>query len=345
MPTAQLIVDLDAVRSNYEVYRRRHGGVAGVLKGNAYGLGMERIATTLYAAGCRDFFVASVDEGESLREVLSDARIVVLSGPIVADDVVRMRTARLVPVINNVEQVDLFGDERPAVVVHIDTGMNRLGFRRASDAATCVDGFPVDMVISHYACADDVDHPMNEAQTERFALDRQLFAGVPWSLGNSAAALSEREVGMVRIGLGLTGASPFLHERRVLKPVARLEVSVAGVYPLGRGETVGYGASYTATDDERIAVLTIGYADGVPRSLSNKGAFYSGRARLPIRGRISMDLTVVGLDDRANLTVGDRVEWFGGSQSLEHVAADAGTLNYEILTGIGQRVARRYLGG
>ena len=343
MPAPQLIVDLGAIRSNYKHYRRLQGDVAAVVKANAYGLGMGPVARTLERAGCQDFFVATIEEGESLRRILNHARIIVLSGPIVASDVERLRRAVLIPVINHRKQLALFGSSRPPVIVHLDTGMNRLGFRDITEAKRCVEGFPVAMVMSHYACADDPANPMNEKQASRFSRWCAHFPGTPSSVANSAAALGEPAEGIARVGLGLTGASPLRHGSMSLTPAVRVEVSVAGVYALRRGESVGYGGTYTALDDERVAVLAIGYADGVPRSLGNRGAFYGSAGRLPIRGNISMDLTVIALPDDQRLQLGDRVEWFGESQSLDQVAADAETINYEILASIGSRVERRYI--
>ncbi len=342
MNRPRLTVDLAAIRRNYATYVRINGSVASVVKANAYGCGVGPVAETLWRAGCREFFVATVPEAVALRQSLADATIYVLSGPVTLDDVRSLVAAAAVPVINHQAQIELCRGAIGDVAIHVDTGINRLGFRDADEAANAARGFNVLVALSHFACADEPDNPANAAQRANFLRVAALFPQAQPSFANSAAARSETP-GMARVGLGLWGASPFADDSAALDPAIVFEAPVIAAYELAAGEAVGYGATYRADRDERVAVIGAGYADGVRRALSNCGRFVWRRHDLAIRGRISMDLTVVDLPEGVDLKTGDVVEWFGREQTLESVARDAGVVNYEILTGTGARVERVYL--
>ena len=344
MRTPVLTIDLAAVRQNYAFYRARCEAVAAVVKANAYGLGVEPVARTLFQSGCHDFFVATVREAVDLRVHLPTARIFTLAGPITLDDVQDLVGASIVPVSNDVDQLGLCRGSLNDIAVHVDTGINRLGFRGVESVVQAVSGFNVVLAMTHPACADDPEDPSNARQIAAYESLVTRFPGAIASYPNSAAAHSFPR-GMARIGLSLTGASPFADDSGALAPAAVFEAPVIAAYGLRAGEGVGYGATYVAKADERVAVIAAGYADGVRRALSNRGYFMTAGHKLAIRGRISMDLTVVDVPEGVNLHRGDVVEWFGRQQSLEAVARDAGVVNYEILTGMGARVERRYVNG
>lgn len=344
MNGARLTVDLAAIRKNYQTYVAINGSVASVVKANAYGLGVDPIAETLWQAGCREFFVATVREAVELRGLLAEATIYALSGPITTDDIGLLNKAAVVPVINHESQIELCRGSIVDLAIHVDTGINRLGFRDADAAADAARGFNVVVALSHFACADEPDNAANVAQRKNFERVRALFPNARPSFANSAAARTASP-GLARVGLGLWGASPFADDSAALEPVVVFEVPVIATYQLAAGEAVGYGATYVARRDERVGVIAAGYADGVRRALSNHGRFVWRGHDLAIRGRISMDLTVVDLPAGVELETGDAVEWFGREQSLESVARDADVVNYEILTGIGARVERVYVNG
>ena len=362
---ATLTIDLDAIAANYRLLCDRVGEAvtcAAVVKADAYGLGAARVAPALAAAGCRDFFVASADEGIALRDVLRgraiEAAIYVFLGPNV--DCSRDLIAHNVtPVLNDPHQIEVWskaarGAGRPLdAIVHVDTGMSRLGLQprdvaRLAVAGGAFDGVSVRAVMSHLACADDADSPMNGEQLTRFAEARGLLPAAPASLANSAGILlgSQYHLDMVRPGIALYGGNPLMHNSNIFSQVINITSIIEQVRDIDTGQTVGYGATHRATGPTRIATVPVGYANGYFRSLSNHGAASVGGVRVPVVGRVSMDLitldvTAVPPDD---CQPGRPVELIGGAVSLDELAAAAGTIAYEILTGLGPRLQRTYLG-
>ena len=327
MNHGRLIVDLDALADNYAMLKARAAGdVAAVVKANAYGLGALPVARRLVAEGCRQFFVATEAEGVALRSAVpKDAEIFVFSGEATAPG--------LIPVANQPEQLG----PNP-VALHIDTGMHRLGF--PWDAVPTTEA-SVKLLISHLACADTPDHPMNAEQIRRFDAVAVQFPGAPTSLANSAGILNG-VAGLGRAGIGLYGGNPWVDRPNPMRPVATFEGQALQMRAVRAGETVGYGAGRTMERDAEVAVVGVGYADGVQRVLSNRGAAAFDGKRLPIVGTISMDLTHLDATG-TGLKRGDWVEFCGPNLSVDEMARGAGTIAYEILTGIGSRVERRYL--
>ena len=325
MNHGRLIVDLEALAANYGTLRDRSAaGSAAVVKANAYGLGLAPVAGRLAEAGCTQFFVATEAEGVQLLKIVPEAEIFVLSGV--------AKTPGLIPVVNHVS-----GIGHKAVAVHVDTGMNRLGI----NPREVPDGAEIRLLITHLACADRPEHPLNALQLERFEEVAARFPNVPVSIANSAGVLNGVR-GIGRPGIGLYGGNPYAALENPMRCVATLEGEVLQVREVRAGEAMGYGASYAIERDAIIAVVGIGYADGVPRSLSNRGEASYGDMRIPIVGRVSMDLThldVTGMD----IEPGDWIEFFGATITVDEVAAWANTISYEILTGVGDRVDRKYV--
>lgn len=321
----RLIVDLDALAANYGMFRdRSEAGCAAVVKANAYGLGLVPVARRLVEAGCTQFFVATEAEGAQLIKIVPETEIFVLSGV--------AKIPGLVPVVNRVSDIG-----HGPVAIHVDTGMNRLGI----DPREVPDRAEIRLLITHLACSDRPEHPLNALQLERFEEVAKRFPNVPVSIANSAGVLNGVR-GIGRPGIGLYGGNPYAALGNPMSCVATLEGEVLQVRTVRAGEAVGYGASYTTKRDATIAVVGIGYADGVPRALSNQGEASYGDTRLSIVGRVSMDLThldVTGTD----IGLGDWVEFFGATIAVDEVAAWANTVSYEILTGVGDRVDRKYL--
>ncbi|MCY3814228.1 MAG: alanine racemase [Gammaproteobacteria bacterium] len=347
MDLARLTVDLAALRANYRTLAAITPGAGAVVKADGYGLGARRVAEALRREGCADFFVATVAEGLDLAGRLGEARIYVFSGPMDADDAARMAANGLTPVLNDSPQVARWRRHRhlPAAV-HVDTGMHRLGFDFRSFDPAPFDGLLVSLVLSHLANADRRGDPLSDRQAARFSAFTRLFPDARTSFGNSAGALSGIGGDVARPGIALYGGNPFATGRSPMRPVATLEARVVGLRTVGAGEPVGYGGTFQTTRESRIAVLGVGYADGVPRAVSNRGAVACRGQRLPVIGRISMDLMHVDVTAaRSPVAVGDWLEVFGHTVRVDDVAAAAGTIPYEVLTGIGSRVVRDYTDG
>jgi alanine racemase len=344
MDSARITVDLGALAHNHAVLREAAAGaeVAPVVKADGYGLGAAQVARRLWDEGARSFYVARLSEGEALRAVLPDAAIYVFDGYL---DGARLEAANLKPVLNSREQVEAWRSERPRLpaALHVDTGMNRLGVR-IEEAETLKD-LPVELVISHLACAPEPEHPLNALQAERFAHVASLFPNARASLANSGAIfLGERfRFDQARPGISLYGGGPQERPDERIRPVAIFEAPILQVRNVPAGESVGYGAAFVAEQPMQVATVGAGYADGVLRSSHPRGhAFVSGETRR-LLGRVSMDLIAV---DVTGLTVrpGEPVELLGPNILLDDAAAAAGTTAYELLTRLSPRAERVYRG-
>jgi alanine racemase len=365
-----LTIDLDAVCANYRLLKARGGGAgcAAVVKANAYGLGVDRVAPALAAAGCRSFFVATLDEGIALRRVLSEASIYVLNG-LPAGAAGEFPAHRLVPVLNRLGEIEAWsalarsggagGDgAAPGAALHLDSGLNRLGLP-GSEVATLaaepgrLEGVAVDLVISHMACADEPDHPMNAEQLAAFVRLRAGLPAAPASLAASSAIFlgADYHFDLLRPGAALYGVNPTPGAPNPMAEVVRLAAPVLQVREVGEGDTVGYGGAHRMAAPGRIATLPVGYADGYFRALGQRGwAGVAGR-RVPVVGRVSMDLITLDVTALApgEVAPGTVVDLIGGAADgapdVDQVAERAGTIGYEVLTALGRRYRRRYLGG
>jgi alanine racemase len=349
---ATLRIDLDALARNYRMLRERAAPAecAAVVKADAYGLGVERVVRRLLREECRHFFVATVAEARELRAIASSVEIGVFEGAL-AGSVDMLVGLRARPVLNTLEQVERWRG-RGRALLHLDTGMNRLGLSAGDVAALVVRrdvvaDLELDFVMTHLACADDAEHPLNAEQLARFEQLRSRLPPAPTSIGNSAGTLLDaaHRGDLARPGIALYGGNPFHDRANPMEPVVTLTAPVLQLRDLGEPATVGYGATYAARPPARIAVVGIGYADGYPRSLSNCGTAAVHGRRVPVVGRVSMDLITidVGSLGRDFVRVGDAVELIGPTVGVDEVAAVAGTISYEILTGMGRRLARVYV--
>lgn len=354
-----LRIDLSAVRHNYGTLARAAAPArcGAVVKADAYGLGAAAVAPVLYGSGCRDFFVAHAAEGLALRPRLApDATIFVLNG-IQPGGEPACAGGGLTPVLNSPEQAHRWAAEaagrglRLPAALQLDSGMSRLGMMPADlDGFLAREDLPrrldLRLVMSHLACADEPDHPANAAQRRSFAALAERFPGARLSLANSGGILLGPGFthDLARPGLALYGVSPTPGRDIGLRPMITLQARVIQVRAIPAGTAVGYGATFVAPAPMRVATVAVGYADGWPRHLSGVGGAYHGSTRLPILGRVSMDSMTVdatALPD-GTLTLGSLVELIGPHQSLDAVAAEAGTIAYEILTRLGRRYARYY---
>lgn len=346
MATGHLTIDLSAIRANWRALDAMSGPdvVTGAcVKADGYGLGAADVARALAAEGCQRFYVAVASEALALRKALGEApEIAVFSGHMTGD-AETLRAANAIPMLNAPEQIARHRADLPghAFGVQLDTGMNRLGLEPADWAgerdALLAEG-PV-LVMSHLACADEPDHDMNAVQLAAF---RGMTDGIdaPRSLAATGGILlgSDYHFDATRPGIGLYGAAPFGDAL----PVVTLSVPIIQTRSLSPGETVGYGNSWTATEPARIATIAVGYADGFIRSGSNIATVWAGDTPCPIRGRVSMDLITVDvthLDDEPAA-----LDLIGPMQGVDALADQIGTIGYEILTSLGARYERRYLG-
>jgi len=358
---ALLTIDLAAVAENYRQLagKVRPAECAGVVKADAYGLGAAQVAPALWAAGCRTFFVATLDEGQALRSLIREATIYVLDGLHGAGPR-RFVAAGLRPVLASLDEIDAWIDgqeDEPTAVagLHLDTGMARLGLPQREVEVLATDKgrlgrLELGLVMSHLACADTPDHLLNDEQLNQF--NRLLgLLRLPREIPRSLAASSGIFLGpsyrfdLVRPGAALYGISPLANQPNPMRQVIRLQAKILQVRRVDAGATVGYGASHRFTRPARLATVGVGYADGFLRSLSNRGAAYIGSRRAPIVGRVSMDLTVFDVSDipEGETRPGALVDLIGPLKPIDSVAAEAGTIGYEMLTSLGRRYRRRYL--
>ncbi|MBI3153775.1 MAG: alanine racemase [Burkholderiales bacterium] len=359
---AVLTVDLGAIVANWRRLKSRAGGAdcAAVLKADAYGLGAARVGPALAAAGCRQFFVAHLDEAIALVPRLPrDATVSVLHGPLPGSEA-EFVAHGVRPVLNSRSQIDAWRalarrlGRRLAAVVQVDTGMARLGLDARESDALADDpgawaGLRIELVMSHLACADEPAHPANAAQLERFVAARRSLPQAPASLANSAGIFlgSDFHFDLVRPGAALYGLAPVAGVPNPMRPVLRLQARVIQLRDVPPDTPVGYGHAWTSPRPSRIATASVGYADGWLRGLGGRASVWAGAVELPIVGRVSMDTVTIDASrlPPGALRAGDAVDLIGPRCDVDRIAAQAGTIGYEMLTRLGRRVARVYRDG
>jgi len=363
----RLDIDLAAIVANWRDLDRRSrpGRAAAVVKADAYGLGAARVVPALVATGCETFFVALPAEGAAIRPHAAEARIVVLEGAH-AGSVGVLRGHGLIPALASMDQVRLWAEKGGGApcALQVDTGMNRLGLD-VDEAVRLAGGgglrgrLTIVHLMSHFTCADEPDDPLNRRQVEAFRQAVAAFGDVESSLSNSAGVLGGGAFGhaITRPGIALYGGEAVNGLANPMRPVVRLDARIVQVRSARAGETVSYGAAHRLSRDSRIAIASVGYADGYPRSGSGAGvplrdavgeghAGFVGGHRAPLLGRVTMDLTCFDVTDvpEEALAAG-RIELIGPNRPLDDVARACGTIGYEILTGLGPRYRRRYPNG
>lgn len=355
-----LTIDLSAIGRNYEILSTALASTpaAAVVKADAYGLGAERVAQALYGSGCRNFFVAHFKEAETLRPALAaDAKLFVLNG-LQPGNERACADSGIIPVINSLEQLRRWSflaitlQRKLPAILQFDTGMARLGIppqdRRAiAEELAATDSLDVLFVMSHLASADDVDSTQNANQLLEMRKISSEFPQFGISFANSGGVFlgPDYHGNLARTGIALYGGAPTAGRANPMQPVVRLDVAVIQTRTIPAGTLVGYGGSHVTAGEMRLATIAAGYADGLPRSLSNRGAVFYQGVRLPIVGRVSMDSITVDATalPEGTLRLGSLVEVIGPNQTLEAVAEAAGTISYEILTSLGHRYRRQYL--
>jgi alanine racemase len=355
---AVLQVDLGAIVENWHLLCRKHpsGPVAAVVKADGYGLGARPIAAALARSGCRHFFVALPEEAFALRGHLPGAMLSVLNGllPGMAPEYV---AHNIVPVLGSLAEIDEWtalarqlGRALPAIV-HVDTGMARLGLGREEVAVLAADPkrlavLDLRYIMTHLVSAEVPEDPMNVEQRRRFTAACVMLPNAPCSIANSSGIFLGEAYGsdLARPGAALYGINPVPGRDNPMRQVVRLRARVLAVREIGADEPVGYNATWRTGRSSRIATVAIGYADGWHRSLSNRGQAVFDGQRVPLVGRVSMDLATFDVTEHPGVRPGGWVELLGSQQTPDEVARDAGTNGYEVLTSLGRRFHRAYRG-
>ena len=364
---AQLSINLDAIAANWRALtaRLKAGARAGaVVKADAYGLGLAAVAPALHNAGCREFFTASLDEGIELRALLPDCPIFVFFG-LQPGEAKEFSRHHLTPVLNNLGQIELWQRQTNRGVtenalLHIDTGMSRLGLPPEEVARLAAEperlaSLNIAFVMSHLACAEQPEHPMNEAQLSEFKAALVSLAPVAGtaklSLANSSGIFlgPEFHFDLARPGAALYGLNPTPEKTNPMAEVVRLQGKILQVRHVDPPRTVGYGAAHSLARPSRIATVPVGYADGYLRSAGNQAknqtCGYIGGVPMPVVGRVSMDMITLDVTEipPEHAQPGTPVDLIGGPHPVDALAAESGTIGYEILTSLGRRYWRSYI--
>jgi len=355
MRPATITINLKHLAWNYSLLQKQAGeaNIMAVVKANAYGHGLLTIANTLHQEGCRSFAVTDACEGETLRSKIPlDSDIVLFSGVFDAEDASVCQKLTLTPVIARPEQLSLLHSAgfTGKLWLKVDTGMSRIG---ATSLQNLIQHIPSSMqfagIMSHLACADEPEHKLNQQQISQFKSIQQTIQAPAYSLFNSAGLIAFTQhikTDFARPGLALYGVEPIASQNIGLKPVMQLHSQVIQIRSVKKGECVSYGATWSAPQDMHIAIVALGYADGLPRLLSNQGQAWVNGQLLPIVGRVCMDYCMLAITDQ-KVQEGDEVTFFGyheGQPSAKQLAKQCQTIAYEIFTGLGARLNRQYIG-
>jgi alanine racemase len=354
-----LSIDLAAIVANWRLLARRVSPAecAAVVKADAYGCGLEPATKTLADAGCRTFFVALLSEARRVRLLGPELVIYVLNGivPGSASGFAEIDARPVIGSLPELEEWDAFvtaSGWRGGAALHVDSGMNRLGLSM-QEVATVAQRWasrrePFNLLISHFACAEQFDHPLNKQQMARFGEICALFPGVPCSLANSSGIFLSRDThrDLVRPGVALYGGNPTPGRQNPMQAVVHLQARILQIREVPPGDSVGYGATWTVQRPTRLAIIGAGYGDGYSRAAdvpTAREVIVAGRRR-PLVGRVSMDLFAVDVTDLAASEVrrGDFATLIGEGLDIDEAARQAGTISYEMLTSLGSRYARRY---
>jgi len=350
-------INLAALRANYRLLSQKTAPnqCGAVVKADAYGLGCNIVAPALWEEGCTRFFVATIAEGVALRKYLPNAHIGVFYGVTTQEDAALAIAHKLQPSLNSLGQVELWGRvaaERGHALpasLHVDTGMTRLGLcveeaMQLAEQPERLAGIEIQWLMSHLSCAGVPEHPLNLKQLRRFDALRKLFAHWPSSFANSSGIFMGQGYhgDLARPGAALYGINPTPYAPNPMQTVVTVKAPVLQIRRLTEAESVGYGATYEAPKGALLATVGCGYADAVIRHMSHHARAWVAGHYVPVIGIVSMDLTVVDISDlpEGAVQAGDWVEFIGPHLPVDDVAAEAGTIGYELFTSMGARVKR-----
>jgi alanine racemase len=363
--TGILTIDLDAIVANWRKLEKSAvpAECAGVVKADAYGCGVAPVTKALLGAGCKTFFVATLDEARAVREAAPDAAIYVLDGflPTTGDVFAQINCRPVIGDLNELAEWDVFCRRsrwEGGAAIHIDTGMNRLGLTIAEAHGIVprinAGDHGITLVLSHLACAENLNHPLNAKQVATFREIASQFAGVPASLSASSGIYlgQQFQFDLVRPGAALYGINPTPEADNPMQPVVELKAKIVQIRNVERGDSVGYGATWTARRPTKLAVVAAGYADGYFRAAGSSDGTRGAEVviagqRCPVAGRISMDLLAVDITDLPNNAArrGHLATLIGDGITVDELAHHFGTIAYELMSSLGSRYARIYKGG
>ncbi|WP_199751360.1 alanine racemase [Bradyrhizobium sp. RP6] len=360
-----LTVDLDAIIANWRKLEKTAvpAECSAVIKADAYGCGAEQVSRALSKAGCRTFFVATLEEARKVRAAVPEPTIYVLGGYFqnTGEHYARINCRPVIGDLNELAEWDVFcrrSGWTGGAAVHIDTGMNRLGLTLADAQAIIprinAGDHGITLVMSHLVSAEQLNSPLNAKQLATFRSIASEFSGVPAALANSSGIFlgAPFQFDQVRPGAALYGVNPTPEADNPMQPVVELKARIVQIRNIERGESVGYGGTWTARRPTKLAIIAVGYADGYFRAASSndgtRGAevIVAGK-RCPIAGRISMDLIAIDITDLPPNAArrGHMVTLLGDGITVDELAHHFGTIGYEVLTSLGRRYARIYKGG
>ena len=362
--TGRITIDLDAIAANWQSLADTvsPAGCAAVVKADAYGLGAARVVPALTQAGCTTFFVATLKEAAEIKPLVGDGRIFVLDG-VLPGSGAAVADLGVIPVLSTLDEIDDWQKQatqtntKLPAAIHIDSGLNRLGLSagdvaRLAQNSAVFDTVKLELVMSHLASADVPDAPENKMQMTAFRLARALLPEAPASVAASDGLMlgSAFHLDLVRPGYALYGGQAFQGAKTPVKPVVEVTTKILQIRSLNHDDAVGYSASFVAPRDMDIAILSAGYADGIPRTASAATGQTGGAVAIaghiaPLAGRVSMDLIAVDVSHVPQhlLKRGADVEIIGPTCTLDLVGRAANTIGYEILTRLSPRFERVYL--
>ena len=346
---AILEIKINNLVYNYKVFSKlaKNSLTAATIKANAYGLGDSKIHKTLSKNGCRHFFVATTEEALKLREKSSFGKIYILNG-IDKRDIKYIKNKKIIPVINSLDQIKLFQNKKTEIALHIDTGINRLGINQNDILKINYKKYNIVLLLSHLASADEMNNKYNYIQYKKFSkICNNLNYIKNKSLSNSMGTILNNKFhyDMIRPGIALYGGYyKNLKLKKIIKPVVKLKAKVIQIKKLKKNQFVGYNQTYKTSKSITIAILGIGYADGIFRKLSNKGKVYYKGKKFNIIGRVSMDTITIDITKSSKIIKTNMyMEIINYENDIEKLAKECGTISNEILTSISSRVKRIYI--
>ena len=346
--SAVLEVNLNNLIQNYKYFKKitKPSIVAATIKANAYGIGDKMVYESLYKNGCRDFFVATTNEGYSLRNKFSKGNIYILNG-LENNSFAFFKKNKLTPIINSKNELKYVNKNNFSFGIHIDTGLNRLGINIEDLHKDIFNNKNLSIVISHLASADEFSNNFNFLQKKKFKNYIKLFENkkVTFSISNSMGALFNKNFhfNLVRPGISLYGGHYNNKFKTKIKPVIKLKASILQIKKIKSGQYIGYNQTYKTKKSIWVAIVGIGYADGIPRSLSNKGFVFFKNVRYKIIGRISMDSITINITkNKKKFNIGDYVDLISYERGIDDFAKQCCTISNEVLTSISHRVKRIY---
>jgi len=350
---AQLSIDLSAIRANYETLKAKVSKgckVSAVVKANAYGLGVGAIAPALHDAGCKTFFVATLAEALELRMILGDKPTIAALNGFQPTYAKLYAESAITPILNDISSLNAYkhADGLPNAIAHIDTGMNRLGIKADELTPDIFNALKLHTIMSHFASSEEKDNPSNAQQAKAFDQITSQYPDIPKSLCNSSGIFlgESYHYDLARPGMAIYGLNPTPYADNPMQATVKLNAEILQIHTAKKGESAGYNGTYSFDEKTKVAVVDVGYADGMFRALSNNANLYYEAIACPIIGNVSMDLTIIDLGnipENQMPQTGHMMEIIGANQSVDTLAKSANTIGYEILTSLGNRFERRYI--